>query len=146
MVENETGSPHGGRQPVTPATPLHRHILMAWLRYGRISSQAFKLSQSDRRDAAEQGTIPAISVDHGDLLSPQEAHRLRRIRGMRSDGIATITGRHCFDAGLSPIHDAAGTPEHVSIPIPQDWPGGRQRATARRLAGQAEITVTPHPH
>jgi len=146
MAQPDTSENGNERQRITATTPLHRHLLNEWYRDGRLTRQAFQLSQADKRQAAETGTTPTISVDHGDLVSPQEAHRLRRERGQRSDGVATIMGKECFEHGLKPIHDAEGTPEHVSIPIPIDWPNSKQRHIARLMADQAQIMVLPHRH
>lgn len=133
-------------QPITATTQLHRHLLNDWLRDGRLTRQSFALSSADRREADKMGVVPAVSLDHGNLVSPQEAHRLRRERGKRSDGVATITGENCFKYGLVPVHDAIGTPEHVSMPIPQDWNSAKQRHIARLMAAEAEITVPLHHH
>lgn len=132
--------------PINDDTPLHRHLLQEWLQDGRLTSQVFNLSQNDARMAQTNGTTPGVSVDHGDLISPQAAHRKRRQQGKRSDGVATITGGNCRQSGLNPIHDAIDTPEHVSLQFPAECTTGQRRNIARRLAEQATITVPVHEH
>ena len=133
-------------QPINQDTRLHRHLLQEWIRDGRLSSQAFKLSQSDIRIAREEGTTPGVSAEHGGMITAQEAHKRRRQDGKRSDGVATITGGNCRQLGLDPVHDAQDTPEHVSILFPARCTGNQNDRIGRRLADKAIITVPVNEH
>ena len=146
MAQRHPAHDDDERKPITATTPLHRHLLHDWLQHGRLTRQSFELSRADKREANKNGVDPAVSLEHGDMVSPEEAHRLRRERGKRSDGVATITGETCFKHNLAPIHDGAETLEHVSMPIPPDWPPSKQRQVARLMAHAATITVPLHHH
>jgi hypothetical protein len=81
----------------TPTESLHRQVHPAFVRDGRLSSQAFKPSSQDAGQ---------LSVSQGSLASAKAAFERYLARGRQSCGVWSVTVDECRQAGVQAYEDA----------------------------------------
>ena len=109
---------------MTESTLLYRQIHPAWVREGRVTSQAFRPTAKDRK---------RLSVHDGDQISAEESWRRHTLK-YRSAGVQAVTVAECRPLPVRP--DPRPFPEHVVI----DFTGcsrSETRRAAQRLAAAA---------
>lgn len=112
---------------MTGETPLWRQVNPRWIREGRVTSQLFKPTRRDDNK---------VSVDNGDLVSAEEAHRSFAER-YGSVGVLAVSAGECAIQELVVVPDPQeNRPAHTTI----DFSGltaSRTKKAAERLRDDA---------
>lgn len=102
------------------ATPLWRQVNPHWVRDGRVTSQVFKPTKKDEN---------RLSVDNGDLISAEEAHRTFSEHNSSAGVLAVLVGE-CEGQRLEVLPDPVeGRESHTLIDF-----GGLSRGGVRKAA------------
>jgi hypothetical protein len=105
---------------MTLETPLLRQVNPSFVQEGRVTSQVFRPTQKDQ---------DALSVDNGDMISPQDAwQRFVDQPKCRSAGVLAVCKKECDDQELPVAEDGVPFPEHCSI----DFTGFTKSETERK--------------
>lgn len=112
---------------MTNETKLYRQVHPAWIRLGRVTSQAFRPTAKDMQQ---------LSVYDGDQISPEDAFE-HYSQSHESLGVLAVTVGQCEQLGLGVIPDPLPYPEHVTIDFSQ-FSTLETRRRAKKLTELAE--------
>jgi hypothetical protein len=91
---------------MTGATLLLRQIHPAFIKLGRVTSQAFRPTPKDEN---------RLSVYNGDLIQPQAAWEHYHARNLESVGVLAVTVAECAQEDLPARPSPEIFPEHAEI-------------------------------
>lgn len=114
----------------TSGTLLLRQVHPAFLKPVGVSGQAFIPSRDGN----------AVSVDNGDLVGAEEAHRKYTGAGGKSVGVFAVSAEECESLGLAVVPDPLpGNPAHVHIVFPPGLSNSQKEKLRNKLADFANI-------
>ena len=113
---------------MTAKTLLLRQIHPAFVKLGRVTSQAFRPTPKDQQK---------LSVYDGDLIGPASAWAHYRSRHLESVGVLAVSFAECIGEQLEARSSPEVFPEHAEIDFREFSPNQCERL-GKKLRNQAE--------